>query len=240
MPNDDPQLRASDDDRDRTASLLREHHAAGRLSADEFQERLDATFAAKTMGQLAELLADLPSIDLYHLPEQSMRRNQQASSSQPPAPAEHHSRLSAAWRHHWASWFSVNLMLFVIWLISAASSHSMQGLWFLWVAGPWGAILLSRWLFGQHPDGGHGPGQIHGGPAGELHAGQLEEQKERMEQAVEEHRQNLDDHRQNLDDHMQRHQDRVQDQMQRHQERLQRHQERHQRRQDRMRRPGEY
>jgi Domain of unknown function (DUF1707) len=234
MPNDDPQLRASDDDRDRTASLLREHHAAGRLSADEFQERLDATFEAKTLGQLQELLADLPSIDLYHLPEQSMRRSQQASASQPPAPAEHHGRLSAAWRHHWASWASVNMLLFAIWLVTVvpSSNHNMEGFWFLWVAGPWGAILLSRWIFGMHPDGGHGPAQIHGGPAGELHAGHLEEQKERMEQAFEERRQHMDEH-------LRRHQDRVQDQMERHQDRLQRHQDRQQRRQDRMRRPGE-
>ena len=36
-----PQMRASDDDRDRAAALLREHHAAGRLTVEEFHERLD-------------------------------------------------------------------------------------------------------------------------------------------------------------------------------------------------------
>jgi hypothetical protein len=236
MPNDDPQLRASDDDRDRTASLLREHHAAGRLNVDEFQERLDATYEAKTIGQLQELLADLPSIDLYHLPEQSMRRNQQVTTSPSAVPAEHHSRLSAAWRHHWASWVSVNLLLFVIWGIGAVTSHNLQGLWFLWVAGPWGAILLSRWLFGQHPGGHHpgggpGPGGQIGGLPGDARA-QLEDHKDRMEQSFEEHRQRLDEH-------LQRHQDRVQEHMQRRQEHLERQQDRLQRRQDRMRRPGE-
>lgn len=234
MPNDDPQLRASDDDRDRTASLLREHHAAGRLSVDEFRERLDAAYEAKTLGQLQELLADLPSIDLYHLPEQSMRHSQAATSSQSPAQAEHHGRLSAAWRHHWASWASVNILLFAIWLVGAFTSHSMQGFWFLWVAVPWGAILLSRWVFGQHPDGGQGHGQIHGGhggPAGQLGAGHLDEQKERIEQAFEEHKQRVEDH-------MQHRQDRIQDQMHRRQDRMQRQADRLQRRQDR--RPGEY
>ena len=163
MPSDDPQLRASDDDRDRTASLLREHHAAGRLSVDEFQERLDATYAAKTHGQLQELLADLPTIDLYRLPEQDMRRRQHEQAGQP-APQQH-GRLSPHWRSAWSSWACVNLVLFVIWLIGAVSSGHLGGLWFLWVAGPWGAVLLGRWLFGDHPGGGAGPRQVGGGPA---------------------------------------------------------------------------
>jgi hypothetical protein len=74
MPSD-PKLRASDADRERTAALLREHLAAGRLTAEEFQERLDAAYAAKTLGQLDELLADLPAIDLYELPDAALRRN---------------------------------------------------------------------------------------------------------------------------------------------------------------------
>ena len=48
----DPRIRASDADRDRTAALLREHHAAGRLTAEEFNERLDKAYAAKTLGEL--------------------------------------------------------------------------------------------------------------------------------------------------------------------------------------------
>jgi hypothetical protein len=67
MPGD-PRIRASDADRDRAATLLREHHAEGRLTAEEFRDRLDRAFAAKTLGDLDELLADLPAIDLYRLP----------------------------------------------------------------------------------------------------------------------------------------------------------------------------
>jgi hypothetical protein len=39
---------------------LREQHLAGRLESDEFQERLDRCYAAKTYGELDELIADLP------------------------------------------------------------------------------------------------------------------------------------------------------------------------------------
>jgi Domain of unknown function (DUF1707) len=67
-----PRLRASDADRDRIAALLREHYAAGRLDADEFSERLAAAYAARTMGELDELMTDLPAIDLYLLPDRSV------------------------------------------------------------------------------------------------------------------------------------------------------------------------
>ncbi len=55
-----PNLRASDTDRETTADRLRQHHTDGRLDLDEFRERLDRCFAAKTVGELAELTRDLP------------------------------------------------------------------------------------------------------------------------------------------------------------------------------------
>jgi Domain of unknown function (DUF1707) len=69
-----PRIRASDADRDRATALLREHHAAGRLTAEEFHERMDAALSATTLGEIDDLLADLPVIDLYKLPHESMRR----------------------------------------------------------------------------------------------------------------------------------------------------------------------
>ncbi|MBV9095993.1 MAG: DUF1707 domain-containing protein [Streptosporangiaceae bacterium] len=68
-------MRASDADRDRAAALLSEHHAAGRLTAGEFTERLDKALAARTHGEIDELLADLPAIDLYRLPDALIRRS---------------------------------------------------------------------------------------------------------------------------------------------------------------------
>jgi hypothetical protein len=56
----DPNLRASDADREATADRLRQHHTDGRLDQDEFQERLEKCFAAKTVGDLAGLTRDLP------------------------------------------------------------------------------------------------------------------------------------------------------------------------------------
>lgn len=73
MPGDPRRVRASDADRDRTASLLSEHHAAGRLTAEEFQDRMDQALAARTLGDLEDLLEDLPAIDLYRLPAAGIR-----------------------------------------------------------------------------------------------------------------------------------------------------------------------
>jgi hypothetical protein len=60
----DPRIRASDADRDRVAALLREHHAAGRLTTDEVRERLDRALEARTLGDLDALMTDLPHLDL--------------------------------------------------------------------------------------------------------------------------------------------------------------------------------
>lgn len=56
----DPNLRAADADRERIAERLRKSHAEGRLDMDEFQERLERCYEAKTIGQLRELVRDLP------------------------------------------------------------------------------------------------------------------------------------------------------------------------------------
>jgi hypothetical protein len=56
-------LRASDTDRERVAERLRAAAGNGRISMDELEERLDATYAAKTYGELAPITTDLPVED---------------------------------------------------------------------------------------------------------------------------------------------------------------------------------
>jgi Domain of unknown function (DUF1707) len=53
-------LRASDNDRDRLVEQLQRHAAAGRLSLDEFAERVDRVLVARTHGELAAVVDDLP------------------------------------------------------------------------------------------------------------------------------------------------------------------------------------
>ncbi|MGW1891644.1 DUF1707 SHOCT-like domain-containing protein [Streptomyces sp. NPDC002004] len=54
-------LRASDADRDRVVETLRDALAEGRLDMEEFEERLEATYKARTYGELAPITRDLPA-----------------------------------------------------------------------------------------------------------------------------------------------------------------------------------
>ncbi|WP_028804771.1 DUF1707 SHOCT-like domain-containing protein [Streptomyces sp. 142MFCol3.1] len=60
MTDDVPELRASDADRERVAEQLRDALAEGRLDMEEFEERLEATYQARTYGELAPITRDLP------------------------------------------------------------------------------------------------------------------------------------------------------------------------------------
>jgi hypothetical protein len=58
-PSSSPALRASDADRDRVIGLLRAAVTDGRLDPAEFDERMGAALAARTIDALAPLTADL-------------------------------------------------------------------------------------------------------------------------------------------------------------------------------------
>jgi DUF1707 SHOCT-like domain len=55
------QMKASDSDRDAVVSDLGEHFQAGRLTDGEFDERTGRALAARTWGELRDLLVDLPA-----------------------------------------------------------------------------------------------------------------------------------------------------------------------------------
>jgi hypothetical protein len=57
---DPSSLRVADADRERVASELRDHLLAGRLTSEEFEERVERAYRASTRGELDELSADLP------------------------------------------------------------------------------------------------------------------------------------------------------------------------------------
>lgn len=55
------ELRASDEDRHRVVDALQRHTEAGRLTLDEFTERVDSAYAARTLAELAAVTRDLPA-----------------------------------------------------------------------------------------------------------------------------------------------------------------------------------
>src|SRR5260370_35818264 len=77
-------LRIGDAERDAAAADLGEHYAAGRLTLDELNERLDAVFSSKTFGQLTRIMADLPG------PGRLLwRARRRPPAPRAPAPARH-------------------------------------------------------------------------------------------------------------------------------------------------------
>ncbi|GAA3255794.1 DUF1707 SHOCT-like domain-containing protein [Nonomuraea helvata] len=64
----DPDMRASDADRDRVAAVLAEALATGRLTSVEHADRLDVAYAAKTMSELVPLTRDLPEVAASNVP----------------------------------------------------------------------------------------------------------------------------------------------------------------------------
>ena len=98
-----PHLRAADTDRAAVASVLGEHMSAGRLTLDEYDERLTRAYAARTFGELDELTADLPPLD-RPAPRGPAHPSAEAARTAPPAtpgPA------AGGWdRNSWRSWLT--------------------------------------------------------------------------------------------------------------------------------------
>jgi len=141
MPGD-PRLRASDADRERTAQLLREHHAVGRLTAEEFNSRVEKALEARTLGELDELLADLPAIDLYQLPSAGIRPTRRGGSG-PRLGADVVSlpSLDATW----GGWLLGSALLVVVWVVIAIQIGGLAWVpWFALIIGPWAAGLALR------------------------------------------------------------------------------------------------
>ena len=64
VPREEPggaDLRASHDDRDQAVEMLRVAAGDGRITAEELDERVGAALTARTYGELAALISDLPA-----------------------------------------------------------------------------------------------------------------------------------------------------------------------------------
>ncbi|MFJ2030397.1 DUF1707 domain-containing protein [Streptosporangium sp. NPDC087985] len=148
-----PEMRASDGDRDKVASVLREHYAQGRLTVEEFDQRLEQLYTSKTYGELVTLTSDLPDVDLRELqgaaagrPERRERRERR----------DVHRAQSKGLTAAWSAWAVASSVNWVIWfIIGATGGFHFPYPWPLWVMGPWGAVLLVTTIttgLGNRPD----------------------------------------------------------------------------------------
>jgi hypothetical protein len=135
-PTPQNRMRAADTDRERVAEQLRSAHTEGRLGLIEYDERLQQAWAARTYGELEALTADLP-------PARS-----------PADPAAHRKLRQPHWqcepgrggRAAVATWASVSVINLLIWAVVSLVTMSLIYPWWVWVAGPWGAVLLAGWI----------------------------------------------------------------------------------------------
>ena len=131
---DEPELRVSDDDRERAASEIREHYAQGRLDAEELDERLHRAYAARTAGELAAVRADLPS---------------PGPAPAPTAHVERRAELTRELLQQTGAGLVPFLVCTAIWLFSGADSDFWPA-WLLLIAAV--PLLRNGWrLYGPSP-----------------------------------------------------------------------------------------
>jgi uncharacterized membrane protein YccC len=116
QPSTPPALRASDAERERTATLLRDHAGDGRLTPEELDEWLDAAYAARTVAELDALLHDLPA-------------DGAAPSRRPPARSEHRELARRRVAHAAGQAVLVSVAAVAIWLATGANGS----FWPMWV-----------------------------------------------------------------------------------------------------------
>ena len=137
-----PEMRASDADRDKVAAALREHCAQGRLTMDEFDERLEQLYTARTLRRAAPgSPPTCPKIDLYGLPgapSPQLERGRRAAAGGP-------GERPGAWRPNGPPGrhaIGSTVIWLIIWLRTAGSASRYP--WPMWVLGPWGAGVAAR------------------------------------------------------------------------------------------------
>jgi Domain of unknown function (DUF1707)/2TM domain len=127
-------LRASDADRERVVDLLRQAHAEGRLTVEEFDERMGRAFEARTYADLDRLTTDLPA------PPRPV-------PSRPSLPSH---RARESFLGHLGSYLAVNLLLVAIW---AATGRGY--FWPIWPMLGWGFAVVSHALSAYLPGDQH-------------------------------------------------------------------------------------
>jgi len=149
-------LRAADVDRQFVADRLKSALDEGRLTLSEYDERLRDVYASKTYGDLDQVLADLPGF----VPVEHSQVVPAPSMTTYPTDAVRQELAARPFRGVprwlvavWSAWLVAVSVNIVIWLLVSVSGAHFVYFWPMWVAGPWGAVLLATTVTGLlNPD----------------------------------------------------------------------------------------
>jgi hypothetical protein len=141
------ELRAGDDDRRRALAQLERHFVDGRLTSEEYDERVSRALDARTFGDLDAVLRDLPAVP----------------SSRAEAHAEPRGERIGLWGHedfrrHLLSYVLVMALLVAIWLLTSPGGY----FWPAWPMLGWGIGVASHglarvgWLGGRRGNASRG------------------------------------------------------------------------------------
>ena len=128
-------MRVSDAERADVQERLRRAHGVGQLDLTEFDERVRAVWAARTRGELARITRDLPVPPPPQPP--------------PPRPGVFSATPGGmAMKVLTLNWLAVVAVNLVVWAIVGITTGEAAYPWWLWVAGPPGAVLAVLYAAG--------------------------------------------------------------------------------------------
>ncbi|MEV0646572.1 DUF1707 domain-containing protein [Phytomonospora sp. NPDC050363] len=136
MVESNDKLRISDADRELVSKLLKVAIDEGRLTLGEYDERLRQAYEAKTVGELAPIISDLPRVADGGV---EVVRPRMVSVD----PSELLTGTPQWIKWLWISWMIPVSITSLVWVLTLLTGAGTWYPWPLWVAGPLGAIYLS-------------------------------------------------------------------------------------------------
>jgi hypothetical protein len=144
MTSDRMAMRACDQDRQQVVDRLRAGLEDGRLKMEEYMERMALAYQAVTYADLALLDTDLPADGTRTQPRRAevpaaAARTAAAAGGAGGALAS----LPTVLKVLWTTWLAVVSINVVVWALVSGTGGHLAYPWPVWVAGPYGALLLA-------------------------------------------------------------------------------------------------
>lgn len=150
-------MRIGTADREAAVSRLNTGLAEGRIDLAEFEERMTAVYAARTEIELVPLLADLPLTGPPDEPRPAsgpVAARGRARDRDRTWARERSGRAGGGdtdWLYYaWRAWALAVTINIAIWAVVSLSG-GLAYFWPMWVAGPWGAVLVVNTVFRKRP-----------------------------------------------------------------------------------------